>query len=55
MTTVAAPVTPVLKPGTQAFIDALTAAGGLDTATEIQPMRGAITRSDVAQRPALPT
>jgi hypothetical protein len=24
----------VLKPGTQAFIDALTAAGGLDAATE---------------------
>jgi hypothetical protein len=54
MTTAAVPVTCVLKPGTQAFIDALTAAGGLDTATETQAVRGAITQSDVALRPALP-
>jgi hypothetical protein len=54
MTTVAAPVTCVLKPGTQAFIDALAAAGGLDTATEMQAVRGAIAQFDVARRPALP-
>ena len=39
MTTVAAPVTCVLKPGTQAFIDVLTAAGGLDAAAETQAVR----------------
>jgi hypothetical protein len=54
MRTVAAPVTCVLKPGTQAFIDVLTAAGGLDTATEMQAVRGAIAKFDVALRPALP-
>jgi hypothetical protein len=32
-------VTPVPKPSTQAFIDALAAAGGLDIATEIQAVR----------------
>jgi hypothetical protein len=54
MRTVAAPVTCVLKPGTQACIDALAAAGGLDTATEMQAVRGAIAQFDVALRPALP-
>jgi hypothetical protein len=47
MRTVATPVTCVLKPGTQAFIDVLTAA-------ETQAVCGAITQSDVALRPALP-
>jgi hypothetical protein len=54
MTTAAASVTPALKPVTQAFIDALTAAGARDTATEMQAVRGAIAQFDVALRPALP-
>jgi hypothetical protein len=44
-------VTCVLKPGTQACIDALAAAGGLDTATEMQAVRGAIAQFDVAPAP----